>query len=110
MIIGEWIIPEEYRSDDHLGNGQWEGDCVYVLAWDKENKRIYCYTGHAYAYTKRVQDRSPTIVTASSGYYNMIKEMVRFDDGYNFPPNTEKFYREFIQYTFRIKTWKSMLR
>lgn len=109
MKIGEWIIPKEYKRV-HSAPGSWEGNCVYVLAWDKENKIIYANMANAYAYTKRITDPKPIIVTASSKYYSMIMEMVPFDEEYKIEADPIEMHRTFIEYIFRIKAWWSILK
>lgn len=111
MKTGEWIIPKEYYKPDlYQGKGDWEGDCFFVLAHDKENKRIYGGKGHAYSYTTRIFYSAVAIIPSSSGYYNSILKMVPVPSEYKRPDITEQdMQKELIEYIFRIKAWRTFL-
>jgi len=95
-----WLILEEYISDRHIGEGKYEGDCVYVLGHDPKNKRIFCYTGHAFSYTKRIQVEFPTVIEGKSSiYYDEILNEMTEVQGYDKPNISIKEYqKQYIKY------------
>jgi hypothetical protein len=99
-----WIIREDYKSDKHIGEGEYEGDCVYVLGHDKKNKLIFCYTGHAHSYTKEITINGPTIIESKNSIYydEILNEMVEIPDTYKKPESSiYKYQRVYISYLFK---------
>lgn len=103
MKLYTWLIPEDYKSDKHIGEGEYEGDCVYVLAHDIKEKIIFCYTGHAFSYTNKITLGFPAIVESNDSVYydEILHEMVEVPKSYSKPDRTkQKYQHDFIEYLF----------
>ena len=111
MKTGEWLIPKEYYKPDlYQGKGDWEGDCFFVLAFDKQNMRIYGAKGHAYSHTARIRFNDVSISPSASGYFNSILDMVPVPDNYQRPIVKEQDLQELlIKRIFSIVVWGAFL-